>query len=836
MKFRVCARGLLAFCLLSFSIPLPAQTPVVTQTNTIIRFMAANLTSGNNQSYETAGINIFKGLKPDIVAIQEFKYNGSSADTQLRQLVDTAFGASFYYYRETGSYNIPNGIVSRFPILAAGSWDDPLLTDRGFAWAQLDVPGSDDLYVVSVHLYGSGTSGDRNTEATLIKSNILANFPANAWVVVAGDFNTGSRSESAVTTFKTFLSDDSVPTDAESGGTPDTNEPRSKPYDYVLPSYSLATNLVPASFPSHSFANGLVFDSAVYTPLSDVSPVTYGDSHVSGMQHMGVIKDFSITYTVTNSSTGAPVITAQPQSQTAEPGSNATFTVVATGAPTLRYQWRFGATELANATASSLTLTNVQAFNAGSYAVVITNSAGNVTSTAAILSVGTAPLITAQPQNQSVNAGATASFTVSATGTLPLAYQWRRNGTNLTAATASNYSQTNVTTNDAGSYSVVISNAVDVVTSADAVLTVVVDSGTVIAQWDFNSPTPDGTTTTGTLAPSTGSGSASYLGGTKPAGTTDFASGSGSADPNSSDNSAWNTSTYPASSAGNKSAGVKFTASTAGKQNINIRWDQKQSTTGSKYFRLRYTTNGTDFIDFPTAVSVAGTTFESKTNSLAGFSSVNDNPNFAFQIVAEFESTAARTANANYVGASGTYASTGTARFDMVTIYGNPIPTATPPNITAQPASQTANQGASATFSVLVTGTAPLSYQWRFNSSPIGGATTSAYTRSNIQPTDIGSYSVVVSNSAGTVTSSNATLSLLVPAPILVMQSPQVIAVAGPQQPELYRPDKDQLRPDQLAHRGNCLLPVDWGVVHEPNRRRAATLPRHLSLTTSPPG
>src|SRR4029079_15990474 len=117
---------------------------------------------------------------------------------------------------------------------------------------------------------------------------------------VAGDFNVDSRSQAAMTTFKTFLSDGPIPTDAQSGGDPDTNEPRNKPYDYVLPSFSF-TNLLTASvFPSHSFSNGLVFDSRVYTPLSDVAPVQFGDS--SNAQHMAVLKDFNIVWVATNSS------------------------------------------------------------------------------------------------------------------------------------------------------------------------------------------------------------------------------------------------------------------------------------------------------------------------------------------------------------------------------------------------------------------------------------------------------------------------------------------------------------------------------------------------------
>ncbi len=84
------------------SFSLLGQTPVVVQTNATVRVMAANLTSGTGQSYEAAGIHIFQGLKPDIVAMQEFRYNSSTSDAQLRQLVDTAFGPNFFYYREAG--------------------------------------------------------------------------------------------------------------------------------------------------------------------------------------------------------------------------------------------------------------------------------------------------------------------------------------------------------------------------------------------------------------------------------------------------------------------------------------------------------------------------------------------------------------------------------------------------------------------------------------------------------------------------------------------------------------------------------------------------------------
>jgi hypothetical protein len=82
------------------------------------------------------------------------------------------------------------------------------------------------------------------------------------------------------------------------------------------------------------------------------------------------------------------------------------------------------------------------------------------------------------------------------------------------------------------------------------------------------------------------------------------------------------------------------------------------------------------------------------------------------------------------------------------------------PTITAQPQSLVADPGGNATFSVAVSGTAPFTYQWRFNGVNLGGATGPTYTRVNVQPTHAGSYSVVVANGAGAVTSQGADLTV----------------------------------------------------------------------------
>lgn len=286
--------------------------------NVLIRVMAANLTSGSNQRYETPGLNILKGLKPDVVAIQEFNYQstaglGLNTPAALREMMDATFGTNFVYFRESG-YSIPNGIISRYPFMASGSWvdSDAGVNDRGFAWARIDLPGTNDLYVVSLHLKASNSGGDvsrRADEVAELKAIIATNFPPNAWLIVAGDFNIYSEDEAAVTNLASFVSDHPVPSD-QNGGT-NTNQGRSERYDRVLVGFSKTNLLTPVVLPSRTFSSGLVFVSGNYTPLSDVPPVQFGDSSVSGMQHMAVVKDFKITLPDTVSAPPAAPLLSQ---------------------------------------------------------------------------------------------------------------------------------------------------------------------------------------------------------------------------------------------------------------------------------------------------------------------------------------------------------------------------------------------------------------------------------------------------------------------------------------------------------------------------------------------
>jgi hypothetical protein len=157
--------------------------------------------------------------------------------------------------------------------------------------------------------------------------------------------------------------------------------------------------------------------------------------------------------------------------------------VSARGIAPLAYQWRKDGLPVSEANASgattpSLLLTNVSQTNAGTYTVVVTNSAGSVISDAAALAVVDAPVITSQPVSLTANPDSTVAFGVTAIGTEPLVYQWSKNGAPLSDNEGVDGSTTpallliSVAPDDAGAYSVSVSNLAGMVFSSTAVLTV----------------------------------------------------------------------------------------------------------------------------------------------------------------------------------------------------------------------------------------------------------------------------------------------------------------------------------------------------------------------------
>src|SRR5947208_1144635 len=351
----------------------------------------------------------------------------------------------------------------------------------------------------------------------------------------------------------------------------------------------------------------------------------------------------------------APAITTQPASQMVVAGQTATFTVTATGTAPVSYQWQSNGTAIGGATAASYTTpATTTSDNGNQFTVVVSNAAGSVTSNAAALTVNSAPVaptITTQPASQTVTTGHTATFTVTATGTAPLSYQWQKNGTAIGGATAASYTTPATMTADSGAqFTVVVSNAVGSVTSNAAALTV----------------------NSAPVAPTI--------------------------------------TTQPASQTVSAGQTATFTGTAAGTAPLSYQW-QKNGTAISGATAASYTTPATTAAD-------NGDQFTVVVSNAVG--SVTSN-------------AAALTVTSVLVA----------------------------PTITTQPASQTVSVGQTATFTVAAAGTAPLSYQWQKNGPPSAAPTAASYTTPATTAADNGNqFTVVVSNAAGSLTSNAAALTV----------------------------------------------------------------------------
>lgn len=281
------SRHLTALCLLATLVaPAAAQTRM--------RLLAGNLTSEHNQSYVAHGIRILKGLKPDVALLQEYRF-GRNTPSDMKRFVTEAFGPEFHAHGRLATEDtIPNGIVSRWPILAGGDWKDPEIGNRDFTWARIDIPGPRDLWAVSVHLKAGGEANRREAEARALVGQLRKAVPAGGYLAIGGDFNTANRDEACLARLRDVVKV-GAPFPSDQQGNGNTNTSRSKPYDWVLVDPELDAREIPVLLPGRpEFRDGLVFDSRTFSPLDAVRPVESEDSHAEGMQHMAVVRDFQL--------------------------------------------------------------------------------------------------------------------------------------------------------------------------------------------------------------------------------------------------------------------------------------------------------------------------------------------------------------------------------------------------------------------------------------------------------------------------------------------------------------------------------------------------------------
>lgn len=181
---------------------------------------------------------------------------------------------------------------------------------------------------------------------------------------------------------------------------------------------------------------------------------------------------------------------------------------------------------------------------------------------------------------------------------------------------------------------------------------------TPIAQWDYNNSSTKHTF-------SMNGASFATLGNIGTA----FVSGSGSSD-KGTPNSALNTLTYGTATTGNMTRGVQFMIDTSGYQDVVFSFDQRNSSTASAWTALLYTLDGSSWLQATTFKMLADSVFvKNLSYSFAAIDGADNNPNFGVQLVSMFAP-----GTPSYVGTTGTYASTGTIRYDMVTLSGTEIP------------------------------------------------------------------------------------------------------------------------------------------------------------------
>jgi Concanavalin A-like lectin/glucanases superfamily/Immunoglobulin domain/Lectin C-type domain/Chitobiase/beta-hexosaminidase C-terminal domain len=348
---------------------------------------------------------------------------------------------------------------------------------------------------------------------------------------------------------------------------------------------------------------------------------------------------------------------------------------------------------------------------------LLLNSPAWVASTAPLLADTRPPSILTQPANFVTDQNTTANFSVTAIGMSPLSYQWRFNGADLPGATNWTLILPNVTTNQAGLYAVQIRNPAGSVLSSNATLTVrmsvtnlfdAFDPAIDASQWSAFGGTVLATNYGGAVSPPNSlwfGGDGSRYATTRPLNTL-----------NGGSIQFWlriaNGSIYPWEMADLPAEGIVLEYSVFGGTN----WVEIGRYDTTAYF------NWTQVVmSIPAAAQTPATLFRWRQLSNSG------------------------------------------ASFDHWALDNVSINTAaTAPLIAAQPQSRTAIAGDTVPFSVTATGTPPLSYQWRFNGNDIASATNSSLTLTNVQPSSAGSYSVRVSNTLGSITSSNALLKVQV--------------------------------------------------------------------------
>ena len=459
-----------------------------------------------------------------------------------------------------------------------------------------------------------------------------------------------------------------------------------------------------------------------YSNVLTINNVEASDAGRYGLHLMALCGNDVYSNLATLSVCSTPEITEQPTSQFLCSGGNATFTVLATG-DGLNYQWRKAGINITGANSNTYTVNSVSSGNSGNYDCFITGDCGNATSNTAQLSITAGTEIIDQPQDVDAEMGDNISFSVVAQYNVS-SYQWRKDGDNISGANSSTYSINNVENSDAGNYDVVVNGACDSPISDIAILSVCTSVAITTQPEDVD-------VEVGT--------------------------------------------------------NVVFAVATTG-TDINYQWKKDGTNiTGEQNFSLYLTSvQASDAGDYTVVVSNSCSNITSETALLSicipveitsqpedinaqlgdniSFSVSATGSDFNYQwmkddaIIVDEENNSLEISNVQASDA-GDYTVVVSNSCSNITSETALLSICIPVEITSQPEDINAQLGDNISFSVSATGS-DFNYQWMKDDAIIVDEENNSLEISNVQASDAGDYTVVVSNSCSSLTSNTATLDI----------------------------------------------------------------------------
>ena len=517
-----------------------------------------------------------------------------------------------------------------------------------------------------------------------------------------------------------------------------------------------------------------------------------------------------------------PFFITQPFSQTVTNSTSVTFSTTVAGQSPLICQWQFNGTNLptggniSGTTSNVLSITAATTNNSGNYSLIVTNSYGSVTSSVAVLNVGFTPAFSAQPTNLTILSGSNVVFSATASGSAPLVYQWRKNGTNLvngtgiSGATSDVLTLTAVTTNSGGNYNLSVTNSFGAITSSVATLTVVLPP-TITSSTLTNRTVQCGSnnvtfaiTVSGTPplsirwsldgSPVTGATNTSFsltnlhLPNHTVTVTVTVTNLYGSATSNAvvtvldtlapvitlnGGNPVYvelgSTFADPGATATDTCAGV-VTVSVGGSVNTNAPGTntviytatdgEGNTNTATRTVIVRDTTPPTILWSFTHLTLDADTNCSAPMPDVTGTNYLLATDLSGTLTISQAPTNAAVLLLGTNVVVITIKDSSGNAAYSTNTVV---VQDQTPPGILSQPQSQTNTVGATASFTVAATACTPLVFQWYFNDSALAAQTNSTLTLSNLTLASAGNYFVVVAAAGGSSTSAVVTLAVVLP-------------------------------------------------------------------------